>query len=148
MRHPTWFVVADARRVRVLAYHPKGDQFDSPLHFDFVAPGGRDGDRFTDRAGRVSERKGPGRHAMEAPTPPNRHEEQEMARRVAENLAGLVHRHEIERLVLVAPPHMLGSLRKVLDGPTRSRVTAEHGKDLSKLSEHELCKRLRGLLTS
>ncbi len=50
--------------------------------------------------------------------------------------------HAFERLVLVAPPEPLGSLRAKLDSATRGRVVKEIGKDLTNLTEHELPKRL------
>ena len=146
MSDSTWFLVADARRARVLEYDGTKGEFGAPLGFDYVAPSSRDGDRFSDRAGRVSERKGPTRHAMEAPTAPTRQDEEDLARRIAKDLAAVAHRHQMDRLVLIAPPHMLGSLRKQLTEPTARLVAAEHGKDLSKLSDHELRERLRELL--
>lgn len=146
MSDSTWFVVADARRARVLEFDGTKGEFGSPLDFDYVAPAARDGERFADRAGRVSERKGPTRHAMEAPTPPTRADEEDLARRIAKDLAGVAHRHDMDRLILVAPPHMLGTLRQQLDGNTSKLVAGEHGKDLSKLSDHELKARLRELI--
>jgi protein required for attachment to host cells len=141
-----WFLVADERRARVLAYDRKEDAFDAPLDADYVASGLKAGEQLSDRAGRVHERVGHGRHGMEPTSDPTRTDARDLARRVARDLGKAVHRGDASELVLVASPRTLGDLREILDAPTRAAVVDEHDKELTRLSAHELRERLREMV--
>lgn len=58
--------------------------------------------------------------------------EDEFARELAANLLARANQHELGELILVAPPHMLGILRKRLDAQVTRHVIAEVDKDLTK----------------
>lgn len=125
----TWVVVADSARallLRTVAEYP------APV-FEVVAaetPDVTAADlRPTDRSGRL-EKTGGRRSAMEEPG------WRAMARDLfAEELSALLARHvqagDFDRLVLVAPPRVLGALRDALPRDVAACVVAEIGKDLT-----------------
>jgi protein required for attachment to host cells len=85
-------------------------------------------------------------HAIEARHDPHALAKQAFLRDVAERLLSGARDNRYERLVLVAPKRQLGELRACLDDHVRKKVTAEHGKDLTKLPSAELNERLAALL--
>lgn len=97
-----------------------------------------DRDLKSDRPGRVFDRapSGAGRrgavghHAVGGESGPRRHEAEQFARQVVQQLE-LAHREKrFDRLVLMAGPAFLGMLRKAMPKPLRSMVVAEVHKDL------------------
>ena len=134
----TWIVVADGVRARFFAQERPGSAIESTGDSDFVTQGLPDRDRFSDRPGRVHERVGQTRHAMEPPTSPKEKAKQVLAQDVARTIQKAFHEGEFDRLVLVAPPKTLGELRNSLDDHTRGCVIAELPKDISAFKDHEI----------
>ncbi|MBB4287162.1 host attachment protein [Roseospira goensis] len=142
----TWVLVADATRARV--FEATGQPLDlarTPVH-EMTAADPPSRDIASDRPGRTFESVGDLRHAKEPPTDPHRHEK----RRFAHAIAGLLERGRttaaFDRLVIVAPPQMLGDLRDELSDPLRGLVIAEVDKDLSMLPPHDLAPHLAALM--
>jgi protein required for attachment to host cells len=100
------------------------------------------GDRNADRPGRTFETANKARHAMEPPTSYQEAERQAMAAEVAEFVHAGLDEHEIDRLVLVADPKILGELRSALRKSARERVVLEIGSHLTQADPHELAQRL------
>jgi protein required for attachment to host cells len=63
----------------------------------------------------------------------HRQAEERFVANVAERISALVRNEGIKRLVLAAPPRVLGQLRTELDPHARSVISAELGKDLVNL---------------
>ena len=99
-----------------------------------------------ERPGRVHDRFGPGRHAMEPKADWHRQGKTEFARSVAERLDSIVQAGHVDRLVLVAPPTMMGDLRAVLSRQTRDLVDGEITKDLTQSSRSDLEAQIGGFL--
>lgn len=94
----------------------------------------------TERPGRVHESAGVSRSAVEGT---DLHTEAETAflKRLAGRLDALVSAGEVRRLLLVAPPKALGTLREAL-GSARSHVDGEMAKDLVKLPVDQIARHI------
>jgi protein required for attachment to host cells len=84
----------------------------------------------TDRPGRYSGPAGAPRSAMEQ-TDWHRQAEDRFAAHVAQVLYKQAHEHAFERLIVVAAPRTLGTLRSAFRKEVAQRVTAEIPKDLT-----------------
>lgn len=90
----------------------------------------------TDRPGRVHESKGVSRSAVEA-TDLHALAEAEFLRRLADRLADLV-QSGTGRILIVAPPKALGTLREAMSAQVKAVVDGELAKDLVKLPVDEI----------
>jgi protein required for attachment to host cells len=84
----------------------------------------------TDKPGRVFASVGTARSAMEE-TDWHRLGEERFAAEIAATLYRLAHANKFEALVVVAPPKVLGNLRKVFHKEVVDRITGEVPKDLT-----------------
>lgn len=90
-----------------------------------------------ERPGRVYASTGGGRSAVEAP---DYHDMEETAflQQVCDQIEKAVGGHHAAKLVIAAPPKVIGKLRSLLPAPLREKVVDEVGKDLAKLSIDEI----------
>ena len=136
-----WVVVADSARARVFRAESRIGALEELEAM--VDNQGRlhDGDMYTDEQTRRLELGGNSYHQSNDYEPPESHERVN-ARRFAKQVADYLRRGALdkryERLVLAAGPEFLGVLRHELDGNTRSRLSLELPKDLSKMRADEL----------
>lgn len=138
MKAPTtWLVVADAGGARLFDVEANGVLARTP-HTTLEAEPAPSREIASDRPGRTFDSGGAGRHAKVPPTDPHRYEKERFARTLAERLHTGVTRREVERLVLVAPPQLLGDLRATMSAASKDAIRGELGKDLTKLSPPEL----------
>ena len=133
----TWILVADGARARILRTEGWGSGL-SPVSAEIEGDNRATRDIGADRPGRVHDRAGQGRHAMEPRVDWHEFEKQLFAKRVADHLNRAAKQNAYDRLVLVAPPKALGGLRAALDKQTANRVIAELDKDLTHVSDHDL----------
>ena len=147
MANPTWILIADGARARVLAQEKDFAALE-PAFEDEEITGTRAQSKeiASDRPGRSFDSGGEGRHAMEPPTDPQRYAKFEFARDLAERLEDAVHRGRFARLVLIAAPKTLGDLRELLPEAVKAKVVAEIDKDLTKVPRPELGKHLGEVL--
>ncbi len=91
----------------------------------------------TERPGRVYQSQGTARSAVEQT---DFHTEEEIAflNRVAERLSAIVAERGVERILIVAPPRALGTLRDALSAHVRALVSGEMAKDLVKMPVPEI----------
>ncbi|MCB8889315.1 host attachment protein [Vreelandella malpeensis] len=134
---PTYIVVADAGRARIFTHaagtltetqslvHAEGRMHEGDLVTD--SPGG---DVHTSSAG-ATRSSAEGGKALQ-------HENELFAKAVTQRLYDARVNHQMDALVLVAPPTFLGLLRDKLDGPTQKLVTHTLAKDLSKATADEI----------
>jgi len=136
----TWIVVADEKSVRVFQMIGIGKRFDEieGRHPTAAAAPGRD--LVSDKPGRAFDSRGTGRHAMEYRTPPKRTEEKKFAREVAEWLGDRERRRLFDRVAIIAPPKMLGDLRREIPGGLNSKVFREVAKDFVNESSAKIAK--------
>ncbi len=136
----TWIVIADGSRAKVLEV--QGREFgistvdDMSVAMDL--PPNRD--LQSDRPGRSFESANSSRHAVESRIDPHRELKRTVAKMTVDNLNHALKDGRFDRLILVAPPTMLGDLRDALTPPLLEKVTAELVKDLVKVPLHELAK--------
>jgi protein required for attachment to host cells len=143
LEHGIWVVVADGEKALFL--RNDGDtQYPNLNVFREMAddnPPTRE--QGTDRPGRLSD--GPSAHrSAVADTDWHRVAKERFAEEVAQRLYKLAHRGAFDRLVLVAPPVVLGELRKQLHKEVSEKVTAELPKELTNHPVPEIEKILQG----
>jgi protein required for attachment to host cells len=123
-------LVAESSRARL--YESEG--VGGPLREieDLTHPEGRlhTRDLISDSPGRSFDSRGEGRHSMEPHTDAKQVEALSFAREIAERLAAIRVRRDVDAIVIAAPPRFLGLLRDVLDDGTRALVTTEIDKNL------------------
>ena len=142
----TWILVADGARARVLLNTGRGDGVTELPDFTVECEHPPSGDIMADREGRSFDSHGEGRHAMERPSDPHRSAKKVFAGTLATMLAEQAARNSFDRLVIVAPPQMLGDLRAALSPNVRDKVHAELGKDLTHVPDHDLMPHLAEVL--
>jgi len=145
-KHPvTWIAVADGAQARILATR-NGREFTVVDELSSPEAHLATRDLVSDRPGRSHESMAPAHHAIEARHDPHALAKHAFLRGVAQRLLAGARDKRYECLVLVAPKRQLGELRGCIDEQVRKKVSAEHGKDLTKLSGAELSRRLAALL--
>ncbi|MCR4269490.1 host attachment family protein [Nitratireductor sp. ZSWI3] len=128
--HDAWVVVADGEKALFL--RNEGDatypnlQVVRMMHEE--NPPTRE--QGTDRPGRYNDARGMHKSAVEE-TDWHRIEKERFASDIAERLYKMAHRGAFERLVLVAPPLVLGELRKEMHKEVGDRVIGEVAKTLT-----------------
>jgi len=142
----TWIVIADGAHARIVLNDGpgKGVKAGPERQFSAINVPGRD--IMADRPGRTFDSAGQGRHAMEPRTNPRDVEQQKMFRELTKYLEQEAKKGSYDRLVIVAPPRALGSLRSELSARARAKVTGELDKDLTQVAIHDLAGHLGSVL--
>ena len=96
----------------------------------------------TDRPGRFSGPDGASRSATEE-TNWHQQAEDRFALEVAEVLYKKAHDHDFERLIVVAPPRTLGTMRQAFRKEVAAKITAEIAKDLTAHALPEIARLIR-----
>ena len=134
----TWVLVADAKGARIFSFHDNGEW---TLHETLAGDGSGQPEQTTDFGPKASQHKG----ALHGHGEINAKETQE--RRFAHTLAHVLERGHgtkaFAKLVLVAPPKLLGDLRENLSRGLQSAVVSEINKDYSHSGVKELMALLR-----
>lgn len=131
-------VVADRETARFFRHAHPGATLEPAGDLDRPSQG----DRNSDRPGRTFESANQGRHAMEPPTSYQEAERQAMAAEVAAKTHAAIDEFEVDQVVLVAEPKILGELRQALRKSARERVVLEIGSHLTQAAPNELARRL------
>lgn len=137
----TWLVVCDGAKALVLRNDGDAELLNLipvDVTFEVHSPTREQG---KDRPGRVYQSQGTARSAIEET---DRHSEAEQVflAKVAEWLNAHVQDNMIKKLMVIAPPKALGTLREHLLPSTRVAIIAEIAKDLVKLPILEIEKHL------
>ena len=143
----TWIVVADGAGARLFLNSGPGKGLQELPEGRMQTALETTRSQGTDRPGRVHDRMGDGRHAMEPRADWHEQQKQRFARDLAQHLDGAAAEKAFDRLILVAPPKLLGALRAQLGAAARRLVTGELPKDLMRASEKELLGQL-GTITA
>jgi len=141
MTKPTWILVADRARARILETAAGSTPVEIAC---FSEPDARAGEATltTDRPPTVNESVGGARHSIEPHTPIRDKITKRFARVLCDALEKGHNEGRFEQLVLVAPPRFLGALHAALGKPLRERVAREIPHDLTALPAHDLNARL------
>jgi protein required for attachment to host cells len=140
-----WILVADAARARVFRLEGPGMRLAPALERELISLNIPSHEIASDRPGRAFDSLGEGRHAMAPSTDPKRYEKQRFAHGVAELLDKQRRQNSFQRLVVVAPPQMLGDLRNAMSAELKKLIETEITKDLSKLSADQIEQHLQEL---
>ena len=150
--HGAWLLVGDGQKA--LIFRNEGDEEQAKLEVERVLehddPPTRE--QGTDAPGRFN-RPGIGgspgagtqtvRHSVQN-TDWHRLEKDRFAAELAERLYKAAHRNEFDKLVVVAPPHILGELRKQFHKEVQDRIIAEIDKDLTNQPPYKIEQVLTG----
>ena len=143
----TWFILADGAKARILqrrASEPRSfTVIDHEESAEALSPSR---ELATDRPGRSYESANPSRHAVQWKTDPHEAAKSRFEQKIADLVNRAAEQGLFDALVLVAPPRVLGDVRKALSAQARERLILEEGKDLLGLPEHILTNRLTALL--
>ncbi len=137
LEHDIWVVVADGEKALFLrnegdAQYPHLQVF-REMHDD--NPPTRE--QGTDRPGRLAD-GGPNHRSAVEETDWHRIEKERFAKEISDRLYKLAHRNKFKHLVIVAPPMVLGEMRKELHKEVESRVVAEVSKTLTNHTVEEM----------
>jgi protein required for attachment to host cells len=130
LAHDIWVLVADGEKALFL--RNEGDAVYPNLQVVRQMNGANPPTREqgTDRPGRYKDGPNPHNSGMEE-TDWHRIAKERFAEDIAERLYKMAHRGEFERIVLVAPPAVLGEMRQKLHKEVSERVVAEVPKTLT-----------------
>jgi len=140
-----WILVSDASRASLYSAKLREDSWS--LVEAFEHPEGREPSReieATSPPGRGQQGRSQGgrRTSLEPRTWPKDAEVQRFAQRLSDYLDEAVTRRSFDYLVVVAPPHFLGTLKGTLGRQAAKRLRATIDKDLSTLDAADLRQRL------
>lgn len=139
--HDCWVLACDGAKALVLRNAGDAELINLILVDSTLRPAPPTRMLGSDREGRVYQSVGGARSKMEQTDWHDQAEENFVAD-IAKNLSDLARDKDIRNLVLVAPPHVLGRLRKQLGARVRSVVSGELAKDLVKFEVPEIEKYL------
>jgi protein required for attachment to host cells len=140
---PTWILVADASRARLFQHELFGSPLKQLQEWDHQPSRARNQDLASDRPGRVMQShaapgRGGSRSGIEPDLPPKEVEQEHFARALAAILDKGRGDNAYRRLVLVASPSFLGTLRRVVDEQVHKHIVASVDKDYTAFSPKEL----------
>ncbi len=138
----TWIVVADGARSRVVERLGLQTKLRLISGSDMRTEIPKSNQLGQDRPGRVHESVGSVRHAIEPKHDAHQEMENQFAGQVVAFLDAAHGKNEFDHLVIVAPPIMLGNLRKKLSTGLRKLVVDEVDKDLTKIPNDEILQHL------
>jgi len=142
----TWILIADGARARIFANHGPGKGVTTVEGAEFSADHRPDREIMSDKPGRSFESVGTTRHAIEPHHDPHRELKRSFSERLAAMLDEQLAAKAYDRVILVAPPKMLGDLRAALSAHVQAAVYAELDKDLTKTPVQELPGHLAAVL--
>jgi len=125
-----WVLVGDGRRALFLTNHGDPDLLDLRVLEAVIEeiPAARD--LGTDAPGRLFGSGGGPRSAVE-PTDWHELEKEHFARQIAQRINSAAESGEMKEIVIIAPPRVLGEIRKELSVKAQSKVKGELDRDLT-----------------
>ncbi|MGR8930798.1 MAG: host attachment protein [Gammaproteobacteria bacterium] len=126
----TWVLVADSSKARFFSVVSRSEplqELDGMLHAESRL---REQDEISDKQGGLAGGHGEGGHAFEAPTEVKHHEAEVFARQIVNRLEHGRVTNALDKLILVAPPAFLGTLRQAMPDPLANLVSKSVDKNL------------------
>lgn len=146
---PTWIVLMDGSRGRILVQDAPGAALTRPFGDGFTSGRELSHEVGEDRPGRSRGFAGASaRHAFEPRSNPHDKAELEFSGQIAAFVDRGVGDRRVQRVILVAPPRAMGDLRKALSPRAYARVHTEISHDWLDLPDHEVAARLSNALFS
>jgi protein required for attachment to host cells len=125
-----WILVGDGRKALLLANHGDAGLLDLRRLSVRMQDNPRTSEQGTDKPGRTFSSASPGRSSYES-TDWHNLEETHFAIELASEINRAAHAQEFKRLIVVAPPKVLGELRREFSQEAQKRIAAEINKDLT-----------------
>ena len=142
----TWILICDAARARTFLNLGPNTGLELIGGMTMETEHHRAREIGADKPGRSFESVGMARHAISPRSDPERLEEQRFAASLVSRLDKEAEHASFDKLVLVAPPTMLGDLRAALTPRLAQRVVATLDKDLTKFPVVKLAGHLSEVL--
>ena len=130
LKHGLWIVVADGEKALFLRNEGGAQHPDLQVVQEMEQENPATRDQGSDRPGRYSDGPSVHRSAVED-TDWHRLGKERFAEQIAERLYKLAHRGAFKEIVLIAPPHVLGEMRRKLHKEVGGRIQAEIPKTLT-----------------
>lgn len=130
LAHDVWVLVADGEKALFLRNEGDADYPNLQVVREMHGENPSTREQGTDRPGRFNDGPSPHKSAVEE-TDWHRIAKERFADEIARRLYRLAHRDEYRRLVIVAPPLVLGELRQKLHKEVSDRVETEIAKTLT-----------------
>jgi len=137
-----WVLVADENHARLFSTGKIRSELNEIEILSNPDARAHERDLVSEDRGRGFDRRGNGRHAMEPQTSARRQAAIRFAKTIAERLERGAEQHDYDRLIIVAPPEMLGLLRRELDQNARGLLHREISKDLVRATPKEVLEHL------
>ena len=138
----TWILIADGARARIVKNTGPGRGVEADTKLVFRNGHHKLQEIMADKPGRAFDSVGKGRHAMAFGADAVREDELHFLQSLAERLEKEALADAYDRLILVAPPRVLGDLRPFLSKLVRKRIYEEIAKDLTQLPNDRLADHL------
>lgn len=132
-----WIVVTDGEKCRFLESEKRNEDPVAAMP-DLVVPNPPTREQGTDKPGRAFESVGGRRSALEPPVDWHEQAKRDFAREISNVLTEKTRAGAFDKLILVAPPEMLGNLRPVLGSETKQKIVREVNKDYTWLTPREI----------
>lgn len=146
---PTWIVLMDGARSRILVQEAPGATLTRPFGDGFTSGRALSHELGDDRPGRSRAFAGAAaRHVFEPRSNPHDRAEHEFCGQIAALVDRGIGERLAQRVILVAPPHAMGDLRKALSPRAYARVQTEIAHDWLDLPDDEVAARLGDHLLS
>ncbi|MBN9077351.1 MAG: Host attachment protein [Rhizobiales bacterium 65-79] len=130
LKHDVWVLVADGEKALFLRNEGDAEYPNLQVMREIHEENPATREQGTDRPGRLND--GPSVHrSAVADTDWHAIAKERFADEIAERLYAMAHRGDFEHIVLVAPPQVLGELRKKLHKEVEARITGEVAKTLT-----------------
>ena len=138
----TWILIANASQARIVENDGPGKGIFQLAGKVFKA---EPETGFDDQPGRSFQSKGTRRSGME-PHQKSRTAVDGFAAQMIDQLAAANNKAEFDRLIVCAPPAILGNLRQLLPDNLKAKVSAELSKDLTHVPTDELASHFEAVL--
>ncbi len=132
LEHDTWVLVADGEKALFLRNEGDHEYPHLEVFREMHEENPPSREQGTDRPGRLHDATNIHRSAVQE-TDWHRIEKARFAKEISDRLYKMAHRGDFDRIVIVAPPVVLGEMRKELHKEVTSRVTAEVAKTLTNM---------------
>ncbi|MEQ9812711.1 MAG: host attachment family protein [Azospirillaceae bacterium] len=145
MKAPTtWILIADGGRAKVMRHTAAGQGLSPVPGLVFENDNPPDREQGTDRPGRLDD-AGVGRSAVQE-TDWHEIAKTRFAGQVAKTMEKHLQKGAFDRLVVIAPPKVLGDLRQQFNHLVADKLVADIPKDLTKSTDDVIAKAVDGVL--
>lgn len=135
-KHETWFLVMDSKNATI--YSKNKLEYLERWHMAFTPRKTHENDNTRNSLPRAFESIGMTKHIIEPHTDQHTKEQMEFISSVNQHLKTELQNNICKKLVLIAPPKMLGLLRKHLDKHILNIVTEEINKEMANLDNSHI----------